>query len=150
MPPFASNASSDVGFIFEPEFPWGLLDEYADEIGDTNGTWYDELVVVFQAYVNPLIGIIGMLSNLLSIYVFARYLKQQKTTTSTVQYLTVLSLVDFWNCLHFGLVGWLRHGLRIATDGRVSVNFQGHSTLACKIWRTSIKVRYRYELGKLQ
>ena len=87
----------------------------------------------FEAYVNPVFCVIGMISNLISMAVF--YKCKAKESSGSVQYLSVMAVCDFWNSFRYGFDGWLEFGLEYITNGHVVINLQTSSTVVCKILR---------------
>jgi hypothetical protein len=85
--------------------------------------------VYIEGYVIPVILLLGMCGNALSLAVFIRARKRED---APVQYLSCLAVTDTGVIISLGFVHWMSYGLGYVTDGAFTFNLFTYSRFTCK------------------
>ncbi|XP_064646578.1 rhodopsin, GQ-coupled-like [Lineus longissimus] len=90
------------------------------------GAIYNSIV----GYIIPVILLIGIMGNTLSLVIFIR---TRKRADAAVQYLSTLAISDTGFITTLGAAYWLKDGLAYVTDGAISFDLLTYSTATCKL-----------------
>jgi gastrin-releasing peptide receptor len=85
-------------------------------------------IAIFRGYIGVVVIIIGILGNLISVWIFPKFVRRDAAVS---QYLFCLSLADLASLLR-GLVEWLFTGLADVTGGSLRIDLMSTSLAACK------------------
>jgi hypothetical protein len=116
-------------------------DTITSDDGSASSALTKDVYLFIQGYITPVLMLIGIMGNTLSLVIFIR---ARKRADASVQYLSTLAISDTGFIIFLGVADWLIYGLAYVTNGAHSFNFFTYSQASCKVMGFS---RHMWEIA---